>query len=48
MFDEDFFIDFVDVEWCLRCKKNKVAIFVVPDAVMEHEIGISSVKLGYC
>jgi len=46
MFDEDFFIDFVDTEWCLRCRKYGVLIIIVPDAIMEHSIGESSAKIG--
>ena len=38
-FDEDFFIDFVDIEWCLRCKKAEIPIYVLPDAVLYHKIG---------
>lgn len=44
--DEDFFIDFVDIEWCLRCKKKQVPIYVVPSAVMKHKIGNTSCKVG--
>jgi rhamnosyltransferase len=39
LMDEEFFIDFVDVEWCLRCRQRGVKIVVVPDAVMVHSIG---------
>ena len=46
LFDEDFFIDFVDVEWCLRCKKAGVPIFVIPDAVLLHKIGSGDVAVG--
>lgn len=45
LLDEDFFIDFVDVEWCLRCRDRGVRIVVVPDAVMEHQIGERFVRL---
>lgn len=45
-YDEDFFIDFVDVEWCLRCKKLLVPIFVIPDAVLLHKIGNENVAVG--
>lgn len=44
--DEAFFIDFVDTEWCLRCRSRGVAIIVVPDAVMEHTVGSRSVRVG--
>lgn len=45
LMDEDFFIDFVDIEWCLRCKKKGVAIFVDPEAVLYHSIGTSDKKV---
>lgn len=44
--DEDFFIDFVDIEWCLRCRNNNVPILVVPNAIMKHSIGDRTVKLS--
>lgn len=46
MYDEDFFIDFVDVEWCLRCKKAGIPIFVIPDAVLLHKIGNENISVG--
>lgn len=45
-YDEDFFIDFVDVEWCLRCKKAGIPVFVIPDAVLLHKIGNANVTVG--
>ena len=45
-FDESLFIDFVDTEWCLRCRSKQVSIRVVPSAVMYHRIGSKSVSLG--
>lgn len=45
-FDEDLFIDFVDTEWCLRCRSKQVPIRVVPSAVMQHRIGGRSIHLG--
>ena len=44
-FDEDFFIDFVDIEWCLRCKKAGVPIYVIPEAVLLHKIGNDTVDI---
>lgn len=41
--DEDFFIDFVDTEWCLRCRSKRIPIRVVPNAVMFHRIGSHSI-----
>lgn len=44
--DEDLFIDFVDTEWCLRCRSKQIPIRVVPDAVLFHRIGNQSIKEG--
>lgn len=38
-FDESLFIDFVDVEWCLRCKRAGIPVYVIPEAVLCHKIG---------
>lgn len=45
LMDEDMFIDFVDTEWCLRCKRNSIPINVVPNAIMVHTIGITTISL---
>lgn len=45
--DESLFIDSVDTEWCLRCRRRGVAIYIVPRAVMRHSVGSSSVELGF-
>jgi rhamnosyltransferase len=44
--DGDFFIDFVDFEWCFRCRHEGVPIKVVPRAVMYHSIGERSARFG--
>ena len=46
LFDEDLFIDFVDVDWCLRAKKAGIKIYIVPKAVMKHSIGTNVIKIG--
>lgn len=46
-FDEDFFIDFVDIEWCLRCKKTEIPIYVLPDAVLYHKIGNETIDAAH-
>lgn len=46
-FDEGLFIDFVDTEWCLRCRSKQISIRVVPTAVMHHRIGSQSIRLGF-
>ena len=38
-FDESLFIDFVDTEWCLRCRAKQIPIYVIPTALMRHSIG---------
>jgi rhamnosyltransferase len=45
-FDEDLFIDFVDTEWCLRCRSRKIPIRVVPGAVLHQRIGGRSIVDG--
>ena len=45
LLDEDFFIDFVDTEWCLRCRGKSIPIRVVPSAIMQHTIGTASKDL---
>jgi rhamnosyltransferase len=46
LMDEDFFIDYVDLEWCLRCKAHAIPIYVKPDVMMTHSVGMRSVRLG--
>ncbi|MCP3445670.1 glycosyltransferase family 2 protein [Bradyrhizobium sp. CCGUVB14] len=45
-FDEALFIDGVDSEWCLRCRSKQIPIYVIPAAVMRHQIGHDLVRLG--
>jgi rhamnosyltransferase len=40
------FIDFVDAEWCFRCRSKQIPIYVVPDAVMRHSIGSRHFSFG--
>lgn len=42
---EDFFIDYVDIEWCLRAGRMGLASWAVPAASMEHTIGDSTFGL---
>lgn len=46
LYDEDFFIDFVDIEWCIRCKKSNIPIYVLPDAVLLHKIGSKNIEVS--
>ena len=45
-FDAGLFIDFVDTEWCLRCRGKQIPIYVVPAVVMRHSIGSRHFKFG--
>ena len=45
-FDEAFFIDFVDAEWCLRCRSKNIPIYAVPTAIMRHSVGSGHVRVG--
>lgn len=46
-FREDFVIDYVDHEFCLRCRKAGLRIFEVPDAALLHRLGrIERAKCG--
>ena len=46
LFDESFFIDFVDTEWCLRCRSKGIPIRIVPEVTMHHRIGTRSISMG--
>jgi len=41
---EDFFIDFVDVEWCLRARFEGHPVYGVCTARLEHRLGDEPVK----
>lgn len=43
---EDLFIDAVDIEWCLRARHLGLRSFVVADAMMQHNLGDASIKIG--
>lgn len=45
LMNEDYFIDFVDTEWSLRCLRQQVPLKVVPSAKMIHAIGDRSIDL---
>lgn len=38
-FREDFFIDYVDHEYCLRLQVFGFSVYLVPEATMHHELG---------
>lgn len=42
---DDFFIDFVDVEWCMRANYLGYHVFINPNLVMKHSIGDMRVSI---
>jgi len=42
---DDFFIDFIDIEWSLRAKNFGYSVFMSPNVTMEHNIGDKRIKL---
>ncbi|MGB5118797.1 MAG: glycosyltransferase [Providencia rettgeri] len=42
-FNEDFFIDLVDFEFCTRLRRSGYSLFEIPEAKMTHTIGSSFV-----
>ena len=45
-FNEDFFIDYVDIEYCLRLKYNNYNIYRVNNVILEHqEANLSQKKI---
>jgi rhamnosyltransferase len=47
LMEESLFIDYVDLEWCIRCRRAGVSIRVVPSIIMSHLIGDQVVKNGF-
>jgi rhamnosyltransferase len=46
-FNEDLFIDFVDVEYCLRLNAHGFSVFQAMNAHLEHQVGdLVGIKLG--
>lgn len=39
LMNEDFFIDYIDVEWCLRAKAIGYKLYMLPNVTMTHSIG---------
>ncbi|HEY1804592.1 MAG TPA: glycosyltransferase family 2 protein [Terracidiphilus sp.] len=42
---EDFFIDWVDIEWCMRARSKGYISYYAPNAVMKHSVGDSVVTV---
>jgi rhamnosyltransferase len=45
--DEDYFIDYVDTDWCLRCKFMGVPIYINQNVTIKHSIGSKNFKIGF-
>ena len=45
-FNENFFIDLVDIEWCLRARSKGYTLHVSPTVTMRQSIGINTKKFG--
>lgn len=43
---EDLFIDWVDIEWCMRASKLGFTHYIIPNAIMKHSIGDEFVTVG--
>lgn len=46
LMEESLFIDYVDLEWCIRCRSAGVSIKVIPTAKMPHAIGTKVIEHG--
>ncbi|EIV8454974.1 rhamnosyltransferase, partial [Escherichia coli] len=42
---DELFIDYIDVEWCLRARSLGYKIYISPKAVMKHTIGDNRVSI---
>ena len=40
--DDQFFLHFADLDWCLRCEAAGINVLFVPEAVVEHTQGVCS------
>lgn len=44
---EDFFIDWVDFEWCWRCLRENILIVALPQVIINHKLGDARRKLFF-
>lgn len=42
---DELFIDYIDVEWCLRAKSMGYKVFIAPNAKMRHTIGDNRITI---
>lgn len=45
LMDEDYFIDYVETDWFLRCKVEKIPVYCIASALMKHSIGSYNFKI---
>ena len=45
LMNEDFFIDYVDIEWSFRVQRNGYKLYAIPDAFMYHQVGDGRLKV---
>jgi len=45
LMNEELFVDYIDVEWCFRCKSKGYKLFAIQKALMHHEIGDNRVSI---
>jgi rhamnosyltransferase len=45
LMNEEYFIDYVDTDFCFRCFEHNFKINVVSDAIMKHPIGENMIKI---
>ena len=45
LMENELFIDHVDTEWCFRAKSLGYSCYGVPEAIMEHELGLHRKKI---
>lgn len=41
---EDLFIDYVDIEWCIRANSRGFKVLINADTIIEHSIGESTIS----
>ncbi|MBO1020551.1 glycosyltransferase family 2 protein [Methylobacterium sp. SD274] len=46
-FRADFFIDAIDVEWCMRANHRGYSIWIADDVPMAHELGRGRIRLPF-
>ncbi|KQO44785.1 glycosyltransferase [Methylobacterium sp. Leaf85] len=46
-FRTDFFIDAIDVEWCMRANHRGYSIWIAEDVPMAHELGRGRIRLPF-